>query len=310
MNQLFLWTAFNLFVIVMLVLDLYVFHRKEHTVKMGEAVFWSIFWTVLALLFNVWIYFWRGGETALLFFTGYLLERSLSFDNLFVFLIIFSYFAVDGAHQHRVLFWGILGALIMRAFFIFAGVALIHRFEWIIYVFGAFLIYTGIKLVTEKDKQIHPEKNPILKLFRRFMPVTPGYEGGKFFVKKENRWFATPLFIVLLVVESTDVIFAVDSIPAVLAITTDPFIVYTSNVFAILGLRALYFVLAGMMSMFRFFSYGLAVILVFVGAKMLLAHIIEIPIAFALSIITIILGVSIAASLLYPKKAVSEGSGA
>jgi tellurite resistance protein TerC len=244
----------------------------------------------------------KGYEKAMEFLAAYLVEKSLSMDNLFVFLMIFTYFGVSPLYQHKVLFWGIIGALIMRAIFIFAGVALIQKFNWIIYVFGAFLIYTGIKLATEKEKEIHPEKNPILKLFRRMMPVTSEFHEGKFFIKRDGRSWATPLFVVLIVIETTDVIFAVDSIPAVLAISHDPFIVYSSNVMAILGLRALYFALAGLMYLFRFLNYGLAIILSFVGVKMLITNFYKMPIGLALGFIGAILAVSIILSVLIPKK--------
>lgn len=267
-TSLFLWIGFNVFVLAMLALDLGVFHRKAHVVKIKEALIWSAVWIALALLFNVGVYYWRGPQTALEFLTGYLLEKSLSVDNVFVFLLIFSYFRVPALCQHKVLFWGILGALIMRTVFIAAGIRLIQQFHWVIYVFGAFLIFTGIKMALQKDKEIYPEKNPVIKLFRRLMPVTQDHdEESRFFVRKAGRLHATPLFVALLVVETTDVIFAVDSIPAILAITRDPFIVYTSNVFAILGLRALYFALAGIMPMFHYLHYGLSAILVFVGVK-------------------------------------------
>jgi tellurite resistance protein TerC len=277
-----------------------VFHRKAHVVKIKEALIWSAVWITLALLFNLGIYFWRGEVAALEFLTGYLLEKSLSVDNLFVFLLIFSYFRVPALYQHKVLFWGILGALIMRAIFIAAGVTLITKFHWVIYVFGAFLIFTGIKMALQKGKEIHPEKNPVLKLFRRMMPVTGDYEGGKFFSKLEGRRTATPMFIVLLVVETTDVVFAVDSIPAILAITYDPFIVYTSNVLAILGLRALFFALAGIMQLFHYLHYGLSLILVFIGVKMLIADIYKIPITIALAVVAGILLFSVIASLMRP----------
>jgi tellurite resistance protein TerC len=299
-NQVVLWVVFNLFVVAMLVLDLGVFHRKVHEVRIKEALLWSAFWIALALLFNLGVYFWRGPVTALEFLTGYLLEKSLSVDNLFVFLLIFTYFRVPPLHQHKVLFWGILGALIMRAIFILTGVALIEKFHWIIYVFGAFLIFTGIKMVSRQEEEIHPERNPVLRLFRRLMPVTENYEGGRFFVKHGGRLMATPLFIVVLVVETTDVVFAVDSIPAILAITLDPFIVYTSNVFAILGLRALYFALAGVMQLFHYLSYGLAAVLVFVGMKMLLADIYKIPIGIALGVVAGVLALSVIASIIWP----------
>ena len=301
-SQVLLWVLFNVFVLAMLALDLGVFHRKAHVIKFKEALGWCAIWITLALLFNLGIYLWRGPVRGLEFLTGYLIEYSLSVDNIFVFLLIFSYFRVPSLYRHKVLFWGILGALIMRAIFILAGVTLIHKFHWLIYVFGAFLILTGIKMALEKGKEIHPERNPVLKLFRRFMPVTDRYEEGKFFVKRARHYLATPLFVVLLVVETTDVIFAVDSIPAVLAITLDPFIVYTSNVFAILGLRSLYFALAGIMELFHYLHYGLSAILVFVGAKMLLADIYKIPVSIALSVVASILLISVIGSMVRPRK--------
>jgi tellurite resistance protein TerC len=299
-NQIWIWIAFSIFVLAMLALDLGVFHRKAHEVKIKEALAWSAVWIALALLFNLGIYFWRGEVAALEFLTGYLLEKSLSVDNVFVFLLIFSYFRVPALWQHKVLFWGILGALIMRAVFIAAGITLIQHFHWVIYVFGAFLIFTGIKMALQKDKEIHPEKNPVIKIFRRLMPVTKDYEESKFFVRKAGRLHATPLFVALLVVETTDVIFAVDSIPAILAITHDPFIVFTSNVFAILGLRALYFALAAVMQLFHHLHYGLSAILVFVGLKMLLADIYKIPIEIALGVVAGILLLSVIASVVRP----------
>ncbi len=301
-HQLLLWGAFNLFVVGMLALDLGVFHRKAHEVRIREALLWSAFWIALSLLFNVGVYVWRGSETALEFFTGYLLEKSLSVDNIFVFLMIFTYFRVPYLHQHKVLFWGILGALIMRALFIFMGIALIEKFHWVIYVMGGFLIITGIKMATQKDSDINPERNPVLRLVRRLVPVTENYEGGRFFVRRSGRLFATPLFIVVLVVETTDVVFAVDSIPAILAITIDPFIVYTSNVFAILGLRALYFALAGVMRLFHYLPYGLSFILAFVGIKMLLVDVYKVPIGVALGTVAGVLAISVIASILFPPK--------
>jgi tellurite resistance protein TerC len=298
-----LWfIGFNIFVVAMLVLDLKVFHRKAHEVTIKEAVIWTFFWIALSLLFNLGIYHIQDAHTALSFLTGYLLEKSLSVDNLFVFLLIFSYFNVKSKYQHRVLFWGIIGALIMRALFIATGVALMRKFHWIIYVFGPFLIITAIKMATQKEKEIHPEKNPVLRLFRRFMRVTPNYEDEKFFVKRNGVIMATPLFIVLLVIETTDVIFALDSIPAILAVTTDPFIVYSSNVFAILGLRAMFFALAGTMQLFHYLNYGVAAILAFVGVKMMLSEIYKIPIPLALGAVGGILLLSIIASLIWPKK--------
>ncbi|MEW6737239.1 MAG: TerC family protein [Acidobacteriota bacterium] len=301
-TQTLLWILFNIFVLALLALDLGVFHRHAHVVRFKEALIWSIVWVSIALLFCLGIYYWRGSEVALSFLTGYLIEKSLSVDNIFVFLLVFSYFRVLPQYQHKVLFWGIIGALIMRAVFIFTGVALIQKFHWVIYIFGGFLILTGIKMALEKDKEIHPEKNPALKLFRRLMPVTEQYEESKFFVKKAGRYFATPLFIVLLVIETTDLIFAVDSIPAILAITPDPFIVYTSNVLAILGLRALYFALAGLLGLFHYLNYGLSAILVFVGIKMLIADFYKIPIGIALGAVIAILSISVVASIIHPEK--------
>lgn len=296
------WILFNLFVIAMLALDLGVFHRKAHVVRLKEALGWSVVWICLALLFNVIVYFWHGSEVALQFLAGYIIEKSLSVDNLFVFLLVFSYFSVPSIYQHKILFWGILGALIMRAIFIAAGITLIEKFHWMIYLFGGFLIITGIKMALQKDEEIHPEANPVLRLFRRLVPVTNEYHSDHFFVVKEGRRWATPLFVVLLLIETTDVIFAVDSIPAVLAVTRDPFIVYTSNVFAILGLRALYFALAGIMQLFHYLHYGLSVILVFVGAKMLLSDVYKVPIGIALAVIAGILIISVVASILRPRQ--------
>jgi tellurite resistance protein TerC len=297
-NEVLWWVVFNIFVLFMLALDLKVFHRRAHDVKIKEALLWTAVWILLALLFNVGIYLWFGSQTALEFFTGYLIEKSLSVDNIFVFLLIFSYFGVPSAYQHRVLFYGIVGALVLRAIFILAGVTLIHKFHWIIYVFGALLIFSGIRLALEKGKKIKPEKNPLLRLFRRFFPVLDYYEDGRFFVKKEGICYATPLFLVLLVVESSDIVFAVDSIPAILAITRDPFIVYTSNVFAILGLRALYFALAGMLERFEYLHHGLAFILIFVGMKMTVSDLYEIPVAIALGVVAGILIMSMMVSVI------------
>lgn len=296
------WILFNLFVLAMLALDLGVFHRKAHVVRLKEALGWSVVWISLALLFNALIYFWLGRETALQFLAGYIIEKSLSVDNLFVFLLIFSYFSVPSVYQHKILFWGILGALIMRAIFIAAGITLIEKFHWMIYLFGGFLIVTGIKMAFQKDKELHPEANPVLRLFRRFVPVTDQYHNDHFFVLKEGKRWATPLFVVLLLIETTDVIFAVDSIPAILAVTRDPFIVYTSNVFAILGLRALYFALAGIMQLFHYLHYGLSVILVFVGMKMLISDFYKVPIGLALAVIAGILLISVVASILRPRQ--------
>lgn len=301
-DTIFSWAAFLIFVVAMMGLDLGVFQRKAHQIRVRESLLLTAFWVSLALLFNLGIYFVRGPHSALEFLTGYLIEESLSVDNIFVFLLIFSYFAVPASVQRKVLFLGILGAIILRAVFIVSGLSLIHRFHWVIYVFGGILILTGFKLMTEKDKEFKPEKNPVLKLFRKCVPVTEHYEGDKFFVKRGAKYFATPLFVVLLVVESTDLIFAVDSIPAIFAVTLDPFIVYTSNIFAILGLRALYFSLAGMMGRFHFLHYGLSVILIFVGLKMLVSDFYRIPIGIALGVIAGVLTLSVLISFICPKK--------
>ncbi len=296
------WIIFNLFVLAMLALDLGVFHRRTHTVKLKEALGWSAFWITLALLYNVGVYFWLGKVKALEFLTGYILEKSLSVDNIFVFIMLFAYFRVPSEYQHKVLFWGILGALVMRGIFILVGVTLIQKFEWVIYIFGAVLIYSGIKMGMHKDEEVNPEHNPVLRLFRKAFPITKQFEGNRFWVRRETGVLATPLMVVLVVVETTDVVFAVDSIPAVLAITQDPFIVYTSNVFAILGLRALYFALAGVMTIFHFLSYGLSVILVFVGLKMICSHWFKIPIGIALGVVAGVLVISVVASLIWPEK--------
>ena len=296
---LWIWLAFNAFVLAMLALDLGVFHRKAHVVKAREALVWSGIWIGLALVFNAIVWAWRGPQAGTEFLTGYLIEKALSVDNIFVFLLIFAYFKVPAALQHRVLFWGIIGALIMRAICIAVGAALLKEFHWLIYVFGGILIFSGIKMLSAHGKAIEPDKNPLLKLFRRFVPVTPDFEGDKFFVLREGRRWATPLFVALLFVEISDLIFAVDSIPAILAITQDTFIVYTSNVFAILGLRSLFFALADVMGRFRFLHYSLSAILVFVGLKMLLVDVFKIPVAASLGVVVGLLIAAIAASLFY-----------
>ena len=287
---------------VMLALDLGVFNRRAHTVRFREAMGWSVMWVVLALIFAAVVYFWHGKKESLEFITGYVIEISLSIDNLFVFLVLFRYFRVPPELQHKVLFWGILGALVMRGAFILAGVGLIRKFEWITYLFGVLLIYSGIKLLRQGDEEVDPAKNPVLRLFRKFVPVTEEYEGARFWTRRE-RIYATPLLVVLLMVETTDVLFAVDSIPAILAITLNAFIVYTSNVFAILGLRSMYFALAGVMNFFQYLHYGLSVVLIFIGVKMLAAHYYPIPTWIALSVVIGVLGISIALSLLLPKPA-------
>ena len=298
----YVWACFIGFVLVMLALDLGVFHRKSHEIKIKEALIWSAVWISLALVFNYGIYVFMGKEKAIEFLTGYVIEKSLSIDNLFVFIMLFTYFNVNTKYQHKVLFWGILGALVMRAIFIFAGVALINKFHWIIYVFGVLLVFTGIKMLFHKDEKIDPDKNPLVRLFKKFFPVTDQEHGGKFFVKMKGRTFATPLFIVLLIVEFTDLIFAVDSIPAILAITNDTFIIFTSNVFAILGLRALYFALAGITKYFYYIKYGLSAILVFVGIKMTIVDFYKVPILYSLFTIGSILLISVIVSLVFPKK--------
>ncbi|MFZ1919273.1 MAG: TerC family protein [Terriglobales bacterium] len=299
--MLFFWILFNLFIIAMLALDLGVLNRRAHVVGLREALAWSGTWIALAASFAVLVFFWHGRAEALQFVTGYVIEISLSVDNLFIFLVIFRYFKVPGEHQHKVLFWGILGALVMRGLFIAAGVGLIRRFDWITYAFGALLIYSGLKLLRQGDQQIRPEKNPVLRLFRRFFPVTDTYEGGRFFTRRDV-FYATPLFVVLLVVETSDILIAVDSVPAVLAITLNAFIVYTSNVFAILGLRSMYFALSGMMDRFHHLHYGLSVVLILVGVKMIGSHYVNVPTEWALGIVLLVLASSIAASLMVPKK--------
>ena len=305
------WLAFLVFVLLMLVLDLGVFNRKAHVVKFKEALAWTAVWIALAASFALLIFFYGHAMTgstrpnhvlALEFVTGYLIEESLSVDNLFVFLLIFRFFQVPTQFQHKVLFWGILGALVMRMFFIFAGVALINRFHWIIYAFGALLLYAGFNLLKGTEQAVDPGRNFLVRFARKYLRVTEEFHGGDFLVERHQRTWVTPLFLVLLVVETTDVAFATDSIPAVLAITRDPFIVFTSNVFAILGLRSLYFALAGMMEVFHFLNYGLAVILAFIGAKMIASEWINIPIGVALGVVLGVLAISIAASLLFPKK--------
>ena len=294
-----LWVGFTVFVVAMLALDLGVFHRKAHAVRYREALAWSGVWVGLAVAFNVLIWHLFGTERALEFLTGYLIEKALSVDNIFVFLMVFSYFAVPAAYQHRVLFWGILGALVMRAAFIVAGAALLERFHWVIYVFGAFLVLTGVKLIMERGLEVHPERNPVYRLFKRFVPAVDHYHGAAFTVVENGRRFATPLLLVVVVVEATDVVFALDSIPAIFAVTTDPFIVYTSNIFAILGLRALYFLLAGALGQFRFLKVGLGLVLCFVGAKMAAADLVEVPILVSLGTVASLLAGSIVASLLW-----------
>ena len=303
MDTLWPWLAFNLFVLAMLGLDLGVFHKKTHVVSFKESITWTVVWISLALVFNFGIYHYLGPQKGLEFFTGYVIEKSLSVDNVFIFALLFSYFAVPPLYQHKVLFWGVFGALVMRAIMIFLGAALIAKFSWVIYLFGAFLILTGIKMIVKREEEIHPENNPLVRWFKKLMPVTSDYRGDRFFVMENGVRMATPLFVVLLVVEFSDLVFAVDSIPAIFAVTTDPFIVYTSNVFAIMGLRSLYFALAGVMDKFHYLKIGLGVVLTFVGVKMLLGHTpYKIDTLISLGVIITVLIASVAASLLWPKK--------
>ena len=297
-----LWTVFGALVVVMLALDLGLFHRRARTISFKEAAGWSVVWIVLALGFAGLMAHCRGGEAGLQFLTGYIIEESLSVDNLFVFLMLFSFFAVPAEHQHSVLFWGILGAMGFRAIFIVAGVALLQQFHWVIYIFGAILIVSGVKMARGSDAEIQPEKNLVLRLFRRLVPVTPDYVGGRFLVRRDGRMWATPLLLVLVVVETMDLVFAVDSIPAVLAITQDKLIVYTSNIFAVMGLRAMYFALKGVMGLFHHLHYGLCAILVLIGLKMLLSATHPVPTGLALAAVAGILVTAVATSLIWPKQ--------
>ncbi len=301
MTETLFWILFNIFVAVMLALDLGVFHRSSQRPTLRQSLVWSGLWIALAGTFAIVIYAWQGRGAALEFSTGYVIELSLSADNLFIFLLIFRYFKLPEVEQYRVLFWGIIGAILMRAVFIFAGVGLIRRFHWIIYAFGLLLVYSGLRLVLQRGAQVDPEKNPVLRLFRRLFPVTDEYVGGKFFVQREKR-YATPLLLVLLVIETTDVIFAIDSIPAVLAITLNTFIVYSSNIFAILGLRSLFFALSSLMDIFEYLHYGISCVLIFVGTKMLISHYYTIRTDISLAVIGGILLVTIVASALHRKR--------
>lgn len=320
-----LWIGFITFIFLMLALDLGVFNRKAHEIKAKEALGWTLVWVLVSLAFNVVLYYmyqnhWLGigqeighptdgKEAALNFFTGYVIEKSLSLDNIFVIALIFSYFQVPAKLQHRVLFWGVLGAIIMRGVMIFMGVALIERFSWMVYVFGALLIFTAVKMLITQHENIDPEKNPLIKLARRFFPVTTGYEKERFFTRLNGKLAITPLFLVLLVIENTDVIFAVDSIPAIFAVTTDPFIVFTSNIFAILGLRALYFALAAVLGKFKYLKISLVFLLAYVGMKMILSHHFQIPTLFSLFVIAGILAVGILASVYADDERRKAGSG-
>jgi len=295
--ELWVWGGFVAFIVAMLLLDLLVFHRRAHVVSIREALAWTAFWIVLAVAFGIGVWLWQGQEKGLEYLTGYVIEKSLSVDNLFVFLLIFSYFSVPRRDEHKVLFWGILGALVFRAIFIFLGVALIERFHWVLYIFGGVLVFTAVRMVVLREREVHPERNPVLRLFRKFARVTPDYVEDKFFVRWKGVWFATPLLVVLLVVETTDVIFAVDSVPAIFAITVDPFIIFTSNAFAILGLRALYFALENALQRLRYLHYGLGAVLAFVGAKILVSDFYKVPVEYALAVVGLVLLITTVASL-------------
>jgi len=297
-----LWIGFNVFIVVMLLIDLLVFNRKAHEITIKEAAIWSVFWIGLALVFGWALQHFFPRDEVINYFTAYVVEKSLSVDNLFVFIVIFAYYRVLPKLQHKVLFAGIVGTMILRAFFIAAGIGILNAFHWVIYLFGAFLVYTGIKLVTDHDKKVDPEKNPMIVTLRKFLPITPKYHGDHFFVKIKNKLHATPMFVVMVVIVITDVIFAVDSIPAVLAITSDPFIAYSSNMFAVMGLRALFFVVEGMIQLFHYINYGLAVILSFIGVKLLLSHFYHFPVSWTLGVIGGVLAISIIASIIWPKK--------
>lgn len=297
------WVIFTVFILAMLALDLGVFNRKTHVITMKEAMLWTAFWVSLALAFGAGVYFFYGHGKAMEFFAGYLIEYSLSIDNLFVFMLIFRFFNVPQAYEHKALFWGILMALVTRAVFIFAGVALITTFHWVMYIFGAFLVFTGVKMAFNRQTEVHPEKNVAIRLLRFFIPVTRRFAGAKFFVVRRGVRYATPMLAVLLALETTDILFAIDSIPAVLAISKDPFIVYTSNVFAILGLRSLFFAISGLMKLFHLLHYGLAAILTFVGVKMLIEDFYHVPVGVSLLVIASLLAVAIVSSVIWPEKA-------
>ena len=300
-HEAMLWVVFAAVILILFALDLGVFHKKSHEVGIKEALTWSGIWLIVAIAFNLLIYFWMGTEQAIEFAAGYLVERTLSFDNLFVFLLIFSYFKVPSIYQYKILFWGIIAALVMRGAFIIAGIELMDKFQWIVYIFGAFLLVSGLKLALRKDEEpMNVGRNPVLRLCKRFLPTTEDYGDGNFILSKGGRRFVTPLFIVLLIIETSDVLFAFDSVPAILGITLNPTIVYTSNIFSILGLRALYFALAGCMVMFRYLNQGVTAILIFVGAKMLASGFIEIPAVVALGVIVFVLAISIVMSVILP----------
>ena len=302
-HEAMLWVVFGAVILILFALDLGIFHKKSHEVGIKEALTWSGIWLIVAIAFNLLVYFWMGTERAIEFAAGYLVERTLSFDNLFVFLLIFSYFKVPSIHQYKILFWGIIAALVMRGAFIIAGIELMDKFHWIVYIFGAFVLVSGLKLALRKDEEpMDVGRNPVLRLCKRFLPTTEDYGDGNFIISKGGKRFVTPLFIVLLIIETSDVLFAFDSVPAILGITLNPTIVYTSNIFSILGLRALYFALAGCMVMFRYLNQGVTAILIFVGAKMLVSGFIEIPAVIALGVIVFVLVASIVVSMILPDK--------
>lgn len=301
-TQVWLWIGFNAFVLAMLAIDLGFFHRASHMISLKEATIWSLIWILLALLFNGILYFWQGPEVALQFLTGYLIEKSLSVDNIFVFVLLFATLGVPTTYQYRVLFWGVLGALLLRGLFIAIGAVLLESFHWIFYLFGAFLVITAMRMAFDKQAEVHPEHNPVLKFVQRILPVTADYHGDRFIVRQAGRILVTPLFLALLVVETTDLVFALDSIPAIFAVTTDPFIVYTSNIFAILGLRSLFFILANIIQTFHYLRLGLSIILFYVGIKMMLTDIYHIPTVLSLLVIAAVLMLAIVASLIRTRR--------
>ena len=296
------WLVFGAIILVLLVLDLKVFHRKSSIITIKQSLLWTAFWISLALVFDMGIWLWRGGGPSLNFLTCYLIEESLSVDNLFVFLMVFSFFAVPVAYQHKVLFWGIIGAIVLRLAFIEAGATLLAHFDWVFYIFGAFLIIAALRMAFQKEKEIKPDKNPVLRDFRKFFGTTEDYEGDRFFVKRFGKYVATPLLITVIVIETTDLLFAMDSIPAAFSITLDKFVIYTSNIFAILGLRSLYFALAGIMPLFHYLKYGLVIVLTFIGIKMLLAHYYKIPTGIALGVVASVLIIAVVASVIRNRK--------
>ncbi len=304
----FFWSAFLVVVLILLSLDLGIFNRKAHQVSVKEALVWSVVWISLSLGFGTWVYLRFGAQNGLEFFAGYLIEYALSVDNVFVFILIFTYFAVPSHLHHRVLFWGILGALVMRATFIVAGAALISAFHWILYLFGVLLVFTGFKIMREGETQVEPDKNPVVRVFRRVVQIAPGYSSNGFFVREGGKIIATPLALVLVTVETTDVVFATDSIPAIFGVTHDPFIVYTSNICAILGLRSMYFLLAAVIDRYAYLGKGLGIVLMFIGVKMLVAKYFEIPIAISLVVVAVILATAIGVSLIWPPKPAARPS--